>query len=234
IRSVDTHAKLRHRLGGLRVVTVGAGQQSVAGEAAFALDAVTKHDAAKLRAHLLGRDTEQHANPDDGGLARLPLSWVLYNMFSIWSFVMAAGLLWGAYWMLGMFGINLLDLGGRVIDWESLAWPQRIGIVVIVCGAFGAVALGVNFLVTQHGFELSRVQSGGNVYLRTRRGLLSTREVNRDEARRRGLSISEPVLWRWMGMADTNIVTTGLSVWDPQEPTAILPRGPVRVARRVA
>jgi putative membrane protein len=70
--------------------------------------------------------------------------------------------------------------------------------------------------------------------LRTRRGLFTTREVNRDEARMRGVQIAEPLLWRWMGVSDTTVITTGLSMWSMAQPAAILPRGPVAVARRVA
>ncbi|SCF97513.1 putative membrane protein, partial [Streptomyces sp. Ncost-T6T-2b] len=66
------------------------------------------------------------------------------------------------------------------------------------------------------------------------RGSSPTREVSRDENRVRGVQISEPVLWRWLGVADTSLVTTGLSLWSMSQPAAILPRGPVAVARRVA
>ncbi|RSN54167.1 hypothetical protein DMH08_26860, partial [Actinomadura sp. WAC 06369] len=53
IRSVDTEARLRHRLAGLRVVKIGAGQQAAAGESALALDAVSPADARALRRLLL-------------------------------------------------------------------------------------------------------------------------------------------------------------------------------------
>ncbi|NEC21763.1 PH domain-containing protein, partial [Streptomyces parvus] len=47
IRSVDIEAKPRHRLAGLRVVKIGAGQQAAAGDSALSLDAV---DTAAARA----------------------------------------------------------------------------------------------------------------------------------------------------------------------------------------
>lgn len=62
----------------------------------------------------------------------------------------------------------------------------------------------------------------------------STREVNRDDRRLRGVQIAEPVLWRWMGMAATRVITTGLSIWSTSRPATILPRGPIGVARPVA
>ncbi|MGH8879894.1 MAG: PH domain-containing protein, partial [Stackebrandtia sp.] len=52
IRSVDARAKLRHRLAGLRILRVEAGQQSI-GESALSLDAVSRDTAEHLRIQLL-------------------------------------------------------------------------------------------------------------------------------------------------------------------------------------
>lgn len=246
IRSVDTHAKLRHRLAGLRVVTVGAGQQTGAGEAAFVLDALTKDDARWLRQDLLGSgqptappdlvDLEVADDRQDSTevLATFRRWWVVYNLFGIWAYLIAAGLLWGLLWMAASFGIDVVALAAQALDWDSLGWLAITAVALVGGGLVGAIGMGVNFLTAYWGFELARVRSADRVDLRTRRGLFSTREVNRDEARIRGLSISEPLLWRWMGMADTTVITTGLSNWDMEQPTAILPRGPVSVARTVA
>ncbi|MGC5615612.1 PH domain-containing protein [Georgenia sp. Z1491] len=268
IRSVDTEARLHHRLGGLRVVAIGAGQQAAAGESALRLDALATADAERLREELLRTrvrpapqvpdgppPTDEPEPADEPSPADAPVTdddpstaddgrttilvtfrawWVVYHLFSIWAYLMAAGLLWGGYWFALTFGVDLLQIGGRLVDWSSLGLIARIALAVVAGGLVGAVGMGINFLTSFWRFELARVRSEGTSFLRTRRGLLSTREVNRDEARTRGLSIGEPVLGRLIGMADTNVVTTGLSVWDPSEPTAILPRGPIGVARRVA
>ena len=256
VRSVDTAAKLRHRLSGLRVVTIGAGQQTGAGESALVLDALSTADAATLRARLLGvepvdgaassstsvagsAEEETSVNRGDVGedvqiIATFRPWWVVYNMFSIWAYLMAAGLSWGAFWLASSFGVDVVGFVVRVADWGAIGWAGVVIIALGVAGVVGAVGLGINFLLGHWRFELARVRTRSGSYLRTRRGLLSTREVNRDESRMRGLSIAEPLLWRWMGMADTNVITTGLSVWDPGEPTAILPRGPIKVARKAA
>lgn len=264
IRSVDTEAKLHHRIGGLRVVTIGAGQQTAAAESALHLDALATSDAVRLREELLhihGRPApEAPLEPEDAAaddavpdaavpesaapradeeqhttvLATFRAWWVVYHLFSIWAYVMAAGLLWGGYWFAMTFGVDLLQLSGRVIDRDALDPVGTAVAVLVIGGVVGAVAMGIYYLVSFWRFELARVRTEGTTFLRTRRGLLNTREVNRDEARMRGLSIGEPLLGRLIGMADTNVVTTGLSVWDPSEPTAILPRGPIGVARRVA
>ncbi|WP_407562865.1 PH domain-containing protein [Streptomyces sp. 184] len=257
VRSVDTHAKLRHRLTGLRVVTVGAGQQTGAGESALFLDALTRDDAARLRELLLeGRSPaevgaptqaptqatpaetatarEAPGEPDADVLATLRPSWVVHNVVGIWAYLTAAGLLWGLYWFAATFGVDLLDAATALADRGSLGRPGTVAVAVIVVGLIGALAMGVNFFTSYWGFELARVRTGGTGQLRTRRGLFSTREVGRDEARMRGVSIGEPLLWRWMGTADTNVITTGLGLWSMEQPTAILPRGPVRVAHAVA
>ncbi|NED96344.1 PH domain-containing protein [Phytoactinopolyspora alkaliphila] len=246
IRSVDTEAKLRHRLSGLRVVKIGAGQQSSAGESAFDLDAVHTDDAAALRRELLwGEAPSAPAPAVDAGpaalepeekqvLARLRPGWVVYNMFNIWAYLMALGLLWGAYWLGTAVGF---DVGGFIeglVDWEALGWGRSIVVGALVVGAVGAVGLGVNFFTENWNFELARVPGENGTLLRTRQGLFKTREVNRDDTRLRGIQISEPLLWRWMGMADTNVVTTGLDLWSMSQPTTILPRGPIGVARPVA
>lgn len=249
IRSVDTHAKLRHRLVGLRVVTVGAGQQTGASEAALFLDGLTKDDAAQLRRELLegprlvqdvdptedtGSGQPTHDDVDAQVLATFRPWWVVYNMFSIWTYLMAAGLLWVLFWITSTFGADLFGLVSGIIDWTALGWLSITGLVLAVGGAIGALCMALNFFTSYWQFELAQVRSGENHYLRTKRGFFSTREVSRDEARMRGLSIDEPLLWRWMGMADTNVITTGLNIWGFEQPTTILPRGPVRLAREVA
>lgn len=268
VRSVDTAAKLRHRLAGLRIVTVGAGQQTGAGESALVLDALTRADAAALRSQLLDASSANRADTAErgatGGLREttgvlsdsdspsatvdthdVPVEnvevfaafrpwWVVYNMFSVWAFLMAAGLLWGAFWFLSTFGVDPFRFVARLADWDAIGGVGVTLLAIAAAGLLGAIGLGVTFLVGFWRFELARTRSGDRTYLRTRRGLLSTREVNRDESRVRGLTIAEPVLWRWMGTADTNVITTGLSVWDAEQPSAILPRGPISVARRVA
>ncbi len=253
IRSVDTHAKLRHRVAGLRVVEIGAGQQNTAGEAAFMLDALSKADAEALRRDLMRTRSaplvaEDAASEDQGVAIKEPATdeddahvfatlrpvWVFYNMFSIWSFVTAAGLLWGAYWLGAMFGLDLYAWVTTVIDWDALGLFWTIAIAAVAVGVIGTLGMAFNFFAGYWSFELARLRTSDGQFLRTRRGLFSTREVNRDESRVRGLTISQPLLWRWIGMADTNIITTGLGLWNMAQPSQLLPRGPIGVAREVS
>lgn len=255
IRSVDTYAKLRHRLGGMRVVTIGAGQQTGAREAAVKLDALSRTGAEQLRSELMGivhaaggspssaedpattqDETERWATPESSGhvIARFQLRWVLYNVFTLWAYVMAAGVLWAGGWLLSSFGIDLVGATRGLLEDLDLGVAPAVLITLVVVGAFGAVVLGITFVVSHWHFELVREHTDTGSFLTTRRGLFSTREVNRDEARVRGISIDEPLAWRWMGMADTHVLTTGLSLSSNEEATALVPRGPISVARRVA
>lgn len=268
IRSVDVEAKLRHRLAGMRVVTIGAGQQTAAGEAALSLDALSAEDARTLQHSLLSEveelsapgenatgtalstphsttadhDGESHeaptATPPVGEplrvFARFESSWFIYNMFNVWAYVLALGLGGGAFWLLSSIGVDVYGFTVGLLDWEAIGWLGTVLIAVVVIGALGAVGLGINYFTENWNFELARVRSRDGTMLRTRKGLFTTREVNRDENRIRGAQISEPVLWRWMGVSDTSVITTGLDVWSMSEPAAILPRGPVHRAKEVA
>ena len=253
IRSVDIHAKLRHRLSGLRIVSIGAGQQSATGEAAFDLDAVSVAEAHALRTLLLHRATttespaavqEEIHQPSSepavsaGGeevLARFRPGWVIYNVFNIWAYVMALGVLWGAWWLLPLVGLDPGGFIADIVDWEALGTAWTILIAAAAVTLVGVVGLGVNFFVEHGKFELARVPTdGGGTVLRTRQGLLTTREVARDDHRLRGAQISEPLCWRWMGVADTTVITTGLNMNAFSQPAAILPRGPIDVARPIA
>ncbi|TDD70217.1 hypothetical protein E1262_10225 [Jiangella aurantiaca] len=246
IRSVDTSAKFRHRLTGLRVITVGAGQHSAAGEAALTLDAVRVETAQRLRQELLpGGPAERSAEPevvaeaapvprDEQVFARLERSWVVYNMFSFWAFLMAAGLLWGTYWALQLFGLDPAGFVRGLADWDAIGTASTVVVAVATVGVIGVVGLAINFFTENWRFVLARVPGDRGTVLRTTQGLFKTREVNRDDNRLRGVQIDEPLLWRWMGMADTTVISTGLSIWSLTPSAQILPRGPVSVARRVA
>lgn len=237
IRSVDTSARLRHRLAGLRLVTIGAGQQQSAGQPALSLDAVSRQVAEQLRQELLGPVPAAGAVEPAGErqlLARVRWRWVVYNVFTSWAYLAAAGLLWGTYWLGNTFGLDLRELVEGLLDWRRLGWGWSAAIGLAAVGAVGVAVLAASFVAENWRFQLVRVPGRDGPVLRTSQGLFKTRVINRDETRLRGVEVAEPVLWRWMGMADTNVITTGLSIWSLQPATTILPRGPVGVAQRVA
>ena len=256
IRSVDIEARLRHRLAGLRVLEIGAGQQNAEGESALALDALSTGDARALQSHLLhgvdlsggpgsyageGDEATLHdesavidRNDQTVVLAGFQPRWVVYNMMSIWAYILAVGLGWGTLWLAGGFGIDLASLVTELLDWEAVGWAGTAAIAFAAITVVGAIGLAATYFLEYWGFELARVPSPDGTMLRTRQGLLTTREVNRDESRIRGVRIAEPLWWRWMSAAETSVITTGLSMWSLSQPATILPRVPVAVATRTA
>jgi putative membrane protein len=167
-------------------------------------------------------------------LAGFRPGWFVYNMFNAWAFVLAAGLSWGAFILAPAVGLDPASWVVGLLDTWGLHWAWAALAGVLVLGVVGSLGLAVAFLTEYWNFELARVPGAKGTLLRTRHGLFRTREVNRDDDRIRGVQISEPVLWRWLGIADTTVVTTGLDEWSMSAPTAVLPRGPVRVARPTA
>lgn len=250
IRSVDVDAKFWHRLVGLRVLKIGAGQQSATGESAFELDAVSKQEAESLRRLLLHNRPEatvpeavQEAAPEaDPGeraekarvLAGFRPGWVVYNVFNVWAYVLALGLLWGTFAFGTVFGFDPFGWILNLLNTGDLHWMWAVAAGVVALGVFGAIGLAFAFWTEYWNFELARVPGAEGTLLRTRQGMFRTREINRDENRIRGVQISEPVLWRWLGVADTTVITTGLDEESLSQPTAVLPRGPVGVTRPTA
>jgi putative membrane protein len=240
IRSVDSEARFRHRIAGLRLVTIGAGQQNTAYEAALSLDAVSRTEAQALRRELMGEWADPAAHPEGGPssapsgaevYARLRPHWIVYNLFSVWAYVVAAGVLWAVFLFTTSIGLDPWSWAAALVDWRALGWVWGTLLVLAAVGAVGVVGMAATFVTGHWNFRLMRVSGPEGSVLRTTQGLLRTREVDRDDARLKGAETSEPVLWRWMGMADTTVITTGLNVWG-ESPT-ILPRGPIAVARRV-
>ncbi|RMI40386.1 PH domain-containing protein [Streptomyces triticirhizae] len=231
IRTVDADARLIHRLAGVRRVTVGAGQTTTALESALTLDALSREAAERLRRELTGAPEERAEEAP--ALAEFDWRWVVHNLFGVWALMTAAGLLWGAYFTVGALGGDLGGWFDSARDALGLGTAGSVAAGYAAMVVLGAVGMGGRFLTGQARFRLTREpgEDGGSV-LRTRRGLFRTREVARDESRTRGVSLSEPLLWRWLGTTDTSLITTGVFWWS--EGVTVLPRGPRRVALRVA
>ncbi|MEV4381659.1 PH domain-containing protein [Streptosporangium sp. NPDC049644] len=238
IRTVDTGAKLRHRLTGLRVVTIASGEARTS----FKLDAVAKEQAERIRDDLLGVQRNDAAQPEvperaveETLLARLRWSWFFYNVLSVWAFLAAALFLWSTSLTLQMFDVDLMEIIRDAIGWEALGvgWSIAVG----AGGGFllGTVGLAISFVKERWNFELVRTRTDDGTALLTRQGLFQTREVYRDDRRLRGIHISEPLLSRWMGLAETEVISTGMR-WIPgsDASSAILPRTHVSEAHRVA
>jgi putative membrane protein len=225
VRSVDASARLLQRLAGLRKVSVGVG----GGEPALVLDAVSVATAERLRRALpAGPAADPDPGPEQGRtLARFAWPWLAHNLFGIWVYLAAAGVLWGVFGLLAAFGLRPMAHLRAAAETLGPVWTVVVAVAVV--SAVGVATMALWFLGENWNFRLARVDGS----LRTTQGLLRTREVNRDVGRVRGAGITEPLLWRWLGTADTSLVTTGLAVWSMRPAAAILLRGPVGTARRV-
>ncbi|MFD0557975.1 putative membrane protein [Stackebrandtia endophytica] len=249
IRSIDIAAKLRHRIAGLRQVVIGAGQQG-SGESAVKLDAVSATEAQWLQDNLGSVEavqavqvveavepetTEAASGGDDRELiGGLNWKWLGFHSFNLWGLLVAVGFLGALYRLSETVG---LDVPGWALDMSDrlgliLTTVMLIGIVWLT-GMIGMTAL---FIAEWWNFRLERVVTGPDSSLRTSQGLLTTRIINRDENRIRGVQLVEPLQWRWFGGTDTEVIGTGLTSGSVKQNSAsqILPKTPYRFARRVA
>ncbi|MGQ0838802.1 PH domain-containing protein [Actinokineospora sp.] len=235
IRTVDTHARLRHRLSGLRVVSISSGEA----RQSFKLDALDKRAAAELRRELLGNQAadDEAASParDEDVIARFRWSWIFYNIFSIWALPLGALMLWSAYWAFQVLNVDLLVALNSLIGWNRLGVWWSIGVGVGGTFLVGFLAMALGFVSGNWKFHLVHTTTDGGSALLSRQGLLKTREVYREDKRLRGIHISQPLFWRWIGLTETEVISTGLSSWSGGEmASTILPRAPIGEARRVA
>ena len=252
IRSVDSSVRIRHRLAGVRVVHIGSGEsktsfkldalavdtaerlrqslmpdlptrqarstEAAAGQNAAVEDADGRSTADQHRAEA---DTPEHEEV----LARFRKPWILYEIFSIWAIFVAAGPAFGLYWTLRPFNVDLLRIIGDLVDWETRGLWWSIVLCCVVAYPLGVIGLAIVFIMTNWNFELVRTTTNGRPGLLTRQGLLTTRLIYRDELRVRGVNLKEPLLWRWIGLTKTSVITTGLNRSSDETPASgILPR----------
>jgi len=235
IRSVDSTAKARHRPFRLRVVHIGSGQAN----SSFDLDALDQGHAEQLRRQLVSRpepDTtaEPAAVQTETVLARLRWDWLPLNIASLWAPFVVTGPLFGLYWFLRPFGVDLLDVARGLLPWASLGVFWSILICLAVAIPIGVAGLAGTFLLENWNLVLVRVGAAPHTALVTRRGLLNTRTTQRNDERLRGLSVKEPLIWRWLRLAELSVLTSGLGQSSGGSAGALLPRIRVDEARRLA
>lgn len=125
IRSVQTEARLLHRLLGLTVLRVGTGQEA-RGEAAFELDAVDSARVPRLRALLLAESLAP-VEPTGRVLARWQSSWLRYAPLSFSGLVMIGAVI-GLGYQTGL-AVRLPESG---FARSAVDAAQRAGVVLVV------------------------------------------------------------------------------------------------------
>jgi putative membrane protein len=236
IRTVDSTANLLQRVLGLRVVRVGSGDAG----SSFDLNALGHREAALLHRDLLPGAALQPAAEAEPGeapetvIARWHSRWVPLNSVNIWAVLTAAGPPFALYWFLRPFGIDLLEVGRGLLHWQSLGLVVSIVLCVLVAYLLGFAGNAVSFFLQNANFRLVRTGTAPETALVTRRGLLSTQTLQRDDRRLRGIQFTEPLLWRWLGLTEAKVITTGLRPATEAGTGAVLPRVRMPEARDVA
>lgn len=213
VRSVDLESSLLHRVLGLTKVTVGTG----ADQTRIRLDALGRDAALALQHSLLRRSPAVEGSYDDEAapreqpphveeLARIDWAWLRFAPFSLSRLVIVAG----AFGLLAQFGEDLPflqperleDAAGRAAE-IPLA---LIAIILAVLALLGWLVIAVSGYVVQWwDFRLARTEGS----LRLTAGLFTTRSTTVEEARIRGVELTEPVLMRLVGGAELATLATG-------------------------
>ncbi|WP_232080125.1 PH domain-containing protein [Mycobacterium branderi] len=217
IRSVQTDARLLHRLLGLAVLRVSTGRVGGPDSSVFELDAVEVAQVPRLRAILLG-ESERPAQVGTV-LARWQPSWLRYAPLSLSGLVMIAAAV-GVVYQSG-FAAPLGRLGSNTV---ALLGIPAIAAVVLAASVLLAV---VRSLLTYGNLVLLRREG----FLELRHGLLRLREHTYDMSRLRGGTLRQPLLVRALRGARLDAVMTG--VHGAGESSMLLPPCPAVTAESV-
>jgi putative membrane protein len=236
IRSVQSDARLLHRMMGLTVLRVSTGQEAKGehGSGAFELNAVRVDEVPRLRSILLAASTQPvdaaTAEPvaDGGVLARWQPSWLRYSPLSVSGLltIAAAG---GVLYQSGFIGPlqHWRPIESALTAVQRLSVAGIVGVIVVVVLAASVVLAVLRSLLTWGNLVLSR--QGDALYLQ--HGLLRVRERTYDMSRLRGGTLRQPVLVRIFGGARLDAVMTG--VHGAGESSVLLPPCPVATAESV-
>jgi putative membrane protein len=233
IRSVQTDARLLHRLLGLAVLRVSTGQEARA-DHGFELNAVRVDEVPRLRAILLAESSQPveatTAEPAASStvLARWQPSWLRYaplSLSGLLTMAAAAGLIYQT----GAVGPLQHS---RLVE-SALQAAQRAGIASTVAVIAAAVLVAslllavLRSLLTYGNLVLSRQAD----VLHLRHGTLRLRERTYDMSRLRGGTLRQPLLVRVFGGAGLDAVMTG--VHGAGESSVLLPPCPRSTAESV-
>ncbi|MBD8870354.1 PH domain-containing protein [Nocardioides donggukensis] len=257
VRSVDLEASLLHRILGLSTVTIGTGVDdtrieldSLSAERAEHLRVTLLQRAAATSTSgpapsqaEEGQIVDPHAGPMPEGqdatpgspapavaaapaeeLARIDWKWLRYAPFSLSRLVIVAG----AVGALSQF-TDELPLDRAESAW---AWLLSQALALVLVGVAAAALVGW-LAISMGGYvvrwwDLRLVRQDAN--LRLTAGLFTTRSTTIEEARIRGVELTEPVLLRLVGGAELSTLATGVGSGGT---TTILPPCPLPVARGV-
>jgi putative membrane protein len=234
IRSVQTDARLLHRLLRLTVLRVSTGQQAT-GDAVFELNAVESAQVPRLRSILLAgaAGVADAAAPTPAPtaevlLARWQPTWLRYSPISLSGLVMIAAAV-GAVVQSGVWAALQDSPVGR----SAVNTAERVGVLgAVVAVLVASVLLAVlRSLFTYGNLVLTRRPAAGGDVLALSYGLLRVRERSYDMRRLRGGTLRRPVLVRLVGGARLDAAMTGVT--GAGESSLLLPPCPAATAEAV-
>jgi putative membrane protein len=239
IRTVESTAKLWHRVFGLTALRIGTGQQEKADSSGqLHLDAVTADRATELHDLLLDRRVRTSSTVDtvdtprrEELLSELSASWLRYAPLTL-SGLVAVGAAAGATWqVLNELHIRPDSVGAL----RSLSrWVAESAVVTLAVTAVGVVFLAVTagsvlmYLLRYWNYRLVRQDDGT---IRVSRGLLTSTSVTLEERKLRGVEVSEPLLLRAARGARVSAISTGLR--RNEDSHLLMPPGPAVAAAHV-
>jgi putative membrane protein len=233
IRSVQTDARLLHRLLGLAVLRVSTGREAK-GDSVFELDAVEVAQVPRLRAILLAQSAQPVAEPaprpqaPSTVLARWQPSWLRYaplSLSGLLTIVAAVGVVYQSGFVAALQHSRLAESGLHIEQRLGVAATVAVAVVLVVVASVVLAVL--RSLVTYGNLVLVRRVD----VLHLRHGLLRLREHTYDMRRLRGGTLRQPLLVRALGGARLDAVMTG--VHGAGESSILLPPCPVATAESV-
>ncbi|TYK46158.1 PH domain-containing protein [Actinomadura decatromicini] len=225
IRGVDISASLPHRLLGLAVVDIDAGADGGEGT----LNAVSRHEADRLRRVLLARDAPA---PPRRVLARMRRRWYVYAPLSgayLFTPFALAGSLLGTLYNLGddLGLITRERVEGVGHDVVGLPTALVVALAILVLIAMPVMSV---IVFTLFNWDFTVHERDGSLV--AERGLLTRRSVSLERRRLRGVELADNPFERAAGVTRLGALITGLG--DAAHRGRLLPAAPRPVAEALA
>lgn len=266
VRTVDVTANALHRVLGLARLSIGTGMSDRQKDGllldALAADEATRlrDELLHHRGPLAVADAQSATEPARGGpapgypapaantppyrpgpssattVAQWSLGWLRYGPFSLSGLVTIGAVAAVVSRVVNEGHVNPDQIGPTRAAARHLAHtaPALAALeIVVVALILVALASTIGYLLAFWNFRLSRYAEGT---LHVSRGLVTTRATTIEEARLRGVELSEPLLLRAVGGARCIAIATGLRVGRGSERggSLLLPPTPAAEAQRVA
>ncbi|WP_433462905.1 PH domain-containing protein [Spirillospora sp. CA-128828] len=225
IRGVDISSSLPHRLLGLAIVHIDAGADGGEGE----LNAVSRHEAERLRRVLLTRDAPA---PPQRVLGRMRRRWYVYAPLSgaylLTPFALAGSLLGTVYNLGDDLGLitreRVENLGHDVVGLPTALVLALVILTLVAMPVMSVIAF------TLFNWDFTVHERDGSVV--AERGLVTRRSVSLERRRLRGVELTDNPFERMAGVTRLGALITGLG--DAAHRGRLLPASPRAVAEALA